>query len=308
MSDQINIRFFSELNDFLPPDKRNTNFNVEVKKTRSVKDLVESIGVPHPEIDLIIVNDESVDFNQLIQGGEQIDVYPKPNTVNITPLTRNSHRVLQISHCRLDLARDYLIERNNISYFRDQKISCGITDQARSVTNCGKCGLIHNQPQPSPEQGFVLDVHLGKLAAYLRMLGFDTLYRNDYDDPTLADISANENRILLSCDRKLLMRKQVRYGYIIRSDNPRQQIVEVLTRFELFDFQAEFARCMECNGIIHAIDKQQIESQLLPLTREHYDKFYRCDSCKKIYWEGSHFSKMQAVISNPNPSLENTKM
>ena len=242
MLDQINITFFSELNDFLPAYQRSTNFNIENKKPRSVKDLIESIGVPHPEVDLITVNGESVDFNRLIQGGEQIEVFPKTNSVNITL-------------------------------------------------------LIHNQPEPFPEQGFVLDVHLGKLAGYLRMLGFDTLYRNDYDDPTLADISANENRILLSCDRKLLMRKQVSYGYIIRSDNPRQQIVEVLTRFELFDFKPKFARCMECNGIIHAVDKQQVESQLLPLTKKHYDYFYQCDSCKKIYWEGSHFSKMKAVIN-----------
>lgn len=243
MLDQINIRFFSELNDFLQPDQRNNNFNLEVKKNRSVKDLIESIGVPHTEIDLIIVNAESVDFSRLIKGSEQIEVYPNSNIVDITP-------------------------------------------------------LIHNQPEPSPEQGFVLDVHLGKLAAYLRMFGFDTLYRNDYDDPTLAEISANENRILLSCDRKLLMRKQVNYGYIIRSDKPRQQIIEVLTHFKLFNVRPEFKRCITCNGIIQSIKKQQIESQLLPLTRKHYDNFYQCNSCKKIYWEGSHFSSIQTFIKN----------
>ena len=243
MSDQINIRFFNELNDFLPVEQRNLNFNVEVKKSRSVKDLIESIGVPHTEIDLIIVNAKSVDFSRLIEGGEQIEVYPQSNNVNLTPLK-------------------------------------------------------HNQPKTFPEQGFVLDVHLGKLATYLRMLGFDTLYRNDYEDPTLADISAQQNRILLSRDRKLLMRKQVLYGYIIRSDKPRQQVVEVLTRFKLFDYKPQFARCMSCNGTIQSIDKQQVESQLLPLTRKHFDSFYQCTDCKKIYWEGSHFSNMQAAINH----------
>jgi hypothetical protein len=143
---------------------------------------------------------------------------------------------------------------------------------------------------------FLLDVHLGRLVTYLRMLGFDTLYQNNYDDPTLANISANENRTLLTCDRKLLMRKQVVHGYLVRSREPRQQILEVLTRFNLFDHQNAIARCLRCNGMIQTVDKQTILAQLLPLTKKYYDKFYQCDSCNKIYWEGSHYSKMQLLI------------
>ena len=241
MPREVNIRFYAGLNDLLPANWRDSDFNYEIIKSRSVKDLIESIGVPHPEVDLIFIDDESVDFNYLVEGGEQIRIYPPGNSLD------NS-------------------------------------------------SLIHNCPQLLSEPRFLLDVHLGRLATYLRMLGFDTLYRNDYDDPDLADISEKQNRILLTCDRKLLMRKQVSYGYLVRSRKPRQQITEVLKRFALFGYQSASARCIQCNGIIQAVDKKQIESQLLPLTKQHYDQFFQCASCQKIYWEGSHFEKMQVLI------------
>ena len=240
---EVNIRFYAGLNDLLPASLRDTGFNYDIIKPRSVKDLIESIGVPHPEIDLIFIDDESVDFNYLVEGGEQIRIYP--------PIKR------------LD-----------------------------------KTSLVHNYPQLLSEPRFLLDVHLGRLATYLRMLGFDTLYRNDYDDHDLADTSAKQNRILLTCDRKLLMRKQVSYGYLVRSRKPRQQIVEVVKRFDLSRYQPGVARCMKCNGIIDIVEKQQVESQLLPLTKKHYDRFYQCDTCHKIYWQGSHFENMQVLIKN----------
>jgi len=88
--------------------------------------------------------------------------------------------------------------------------------------------LKHLQSPALQTPRFVLDVHLGRLAAYLRMLGFDCLYRNDYDDPQLADISAQQQRILLTCDRQLLMRKQVSYGYLVRNRQPHQQLLEII--------------------------------------------------------------------------------
>jgi len=241
MPDEVNIRFYAELNRLLPTALRDTGFNYEIKKTRSVKDLIESIGVPHTEVDLIFVNDESVDFTYLVEGGEQIRIYPSSN-------------------------------------------------------NLDNPTLVHNQPTAMAEPRFLVDVHLGRLATYLRMLGFDTLYRNDYDDPTLADISAQQNRILLTCDRKLLMRKAITHGYLVKSRKPRQQIDEVLKRFDLFDHQSELARCLQCNGIIRSVSKQAIAVQLLPLTKKHYDDFFQCDSCNKIYWEGSHHTKIQGLI------------
>jgi hypothetical protein len=246
MSAQINIHFHQELNVFLKPVERKTRFDVELKKARSVKDLVESIGVPHTEVDLILVNGKSVDFNYQVQAGDHISVYPTVESLDISPL---------------------------------------------------RSSLRHCQPKPLDQPVFILDVHLGRLAAYLRMLGFDTLYRNDYDDAELANISADENRILLTCDRRLLMRKQVSYGYFVRTRQPQQQILEILQRFDLYDKQKPFTRCMFCNGKTRPVNKQQIESRLLAKTKKYFDKFYQCESCDKIYWQGSHYLKMQEMIN-----------
>ena len=241
MLEQANIRFYEELNDFLPPEQRKTNFNHALKKARSVKDLIESIGVPHTEIDLIIVNGESVDFNYLVKHGDHISVYPVFESLDISPL----------NHC---------------------------------------------QPKPLRNTRFILDAHLGRLAAYLRMLGFDTLYRNDYDDPELAETSANEHRILLTCDRRLLMRKQITHGYFVRERQPKQQLLEILKRFDLFNNQQPFTRCMHCNGLTQPVSKHKIEAQLLPKTKKYYDEFFQCEVCNKIYWQGSHYLKMRAMV------------
>jgi uncharacterized protein with PIN domain len=242
MQAQVNIRFYEELNDFLPQEKQKVDFNLVLKKTGSIKDLVESLGAPHTEVDLIIVNGKSVDFNYQVEAGDRISVYPVFESLDISSLR----------HC---------------------------------------------QPEPLRKTRFVLDVHLGRLAAYLRMLGFDTLYRNDYDDPELADISTDQHRILLTCDRKLLMRKQITHGYFVRSRQPQQQLLEVLSRFDLYNNQKPFTRCMFCNGKTRAVEKQDIEKQLLPKTKKYYDKFHRCENCGKIYWQGSHYLKMQQMIN-----------
>ena len=190
MMEQINIYFYGELNDFLSPEQREVDIRYALKKPRSVKDLIESIAVPHTEIDLIFVNGVSVDLNYQVQSDDRISVYP-------------------------------LLKSDDLSH---EKFELPDNQQ-----------LKHLQPKLLDEPSFVLDVHLGRLAAYLRMLGFDTLYKNDFDDPTLADISADEHRILLTCDRLLLMRKQISHGYFVRNRQPQQQLLEILSRFGLYD-------------------------------------------------------------------------
>ncbi|MDH5711535.1 MAG: Mut7-C RNAse domain-containing protein, partial [Gammaproteobacteria bacterium] len=163
--------------------------------------------------------------------------------------------------------------------------------------------LVHCQTTLISEPHFVLDVHLGRLAAYLRMMGFDTLYRNNYDDPRLANISAQEQRILLTCDRQLLMRKQVSHGYFVRSRQPGQQLLEIMKRFNLHEKQKPFTRCMHCNGKTRPVEKREIEQQLQPKTRRYYHEFYQCTQCKKIYWHGSHYRKMQNLINGIKTQL-----
>lgn len=148
------------------------------------------------------------------------------------------------------------------------------------------------------EPRFLLDNHLGRLAAHLRMLGFDTLYRNDYEDAQLAALLEQENRILLTRDRRLLMRKVVRYGYCLRSLEPLQQVREVIQRFDLLSHIRPFHRCLRCNAPLEPVSKQEVLPRLLPLTRRYYDEFHVCRSCNQVYWKGSHYERMQALIAS----------
>ena len=260
MFEQVNIRFYEELNDFLPAVQRNTVFAHQLKQPGSVKDLIESIGLPHTEIDLIMVNGESVDFSYRVHGGDSISVYPvsKPYT---------------------------------------GKLATG--DLAFGLS------LRHNQPEPLAEPRFVLDVHLGRLASYLRLLGFDTLYRNDYDDATLASVSVDDHRILLTCDRRLLMRKIIIHGYFVRARQLQQQLFEIMSHFDLYDKKQAFTRCMRCNGRIWPVNKKEIETQLLAKTKKYYKEFFQCESCRKIYWKGSHYHKMQDMINQVKAGFVN---
>jgi uncharacterized protein with PIN domain len=143
----------------------------------------------------------------------------------------------------------------------------------------------------------MLDNHLGQLATYLRMLGFDCLYRNDYQDVELAEVSVEENRVLLTRDRRLLMRKTIRRGYCIHQTDPRLQAAEVLKRFNLIDQVKPFQRCLRCNSPLEVVRKQDIIDRLEPLTKKYYDEFRICPSCKQVYWKGSHYENMQQLIS-----------
>ncbi len=149
---------------------------------------------------------------------------------------------------------------------------------------------------PKGEVGFVVDNHLGKLATYLRMLGFDAIYQNDFQDEQLAQIASQENRILLTRDRRLLMRSVVNYGYWVRATVPRRQLYEILKRYNLIANIRPFQRCLRCNGQLEPVNKSLVLERLQPLTKKYYDEFRICQSCGQIYWKGSHFQRMQKFI------------
>lgn len=150
---------------------------------------------------------------------------------------------------------------------------------------------------PAGDPRFILDNHLGRLAAYLRMMGFDTLYRNNYDDEELARTASLEDRILITRDRRLLMRKEVRRGYCPRSLDSRQQFMEVVRRFALLERGTPFRRCLRCNTPLQPVPKAAVLERLEPLTRQYYDEFHRCPTCGQVYWKGSHYERMQDLIN-----------
>ncbi|MRR29973.1 hypothetical protein EG834_06580, partial [bacterium] len=139
---------------------------------------------------------------------------------------------------------------------------------------------------------FVLDNNLGKLADYLRLLGFDVIYTRDWSDEEIAAFAHDHQRILLTRDRGLLKRKIVVDGYCVRADEPSAQLSEIAAQFRLNDYVTPFQRCPRCNGKLISVPKDQIIDQLLPLTRLYYDEFTQCQSCGKVYWKGSHFEHM----------------
>jgi uncharacterized protein with PIN domain len=236
-----NFRFYAELSDFLPAGKRQIAFAHSFEGRVSVKHLIEALGVPHPEVELVLVNGKSVDFSYLVQDGDRISVYPVFESIDVTPLVRV-------------------------------------------------------RPQALREPRFVLDTHLGRLAAYLRMLGFDAIYRNDYADEELAQVTSREERTLLTRDRGLLKRSEVTHGYCVRSTNPRRQLVEVLQRFDLFQAVAPFRRCIRCNASLERVSKEAISHRLPVKTRQYYDEYRICPGCDRIYWKGSHYERMQQLI------------
>jgi uncharacterized protein with PIN domain len=153
------------------------------------------------------------------------------------------------------------------------------------------------EPVPG-EPRFILDNHLGRLAGYLRMLSFDALYRNDYQDDELARIAGREKRILLTRDVRLLMRSAVVYGYWVRSKLPREQLIEVVRRYDLSTALVPLRRCLRCNSLLEPVEKAAILHRLEPLTRQYYNEFHLCPACDQIYWRGSHYERMQQLIEN----------
>lgn len=232
------FRFYGALNDFLPPAQRQRTLSYRFKGHPGIKDPIEAFGVPHPEVDLIIANGQSLAFEYQLQAGDRVAVFP--------------------AFTRLDI------------------------------------GALRRLREPiKSEPRFVLDVNLGKLAKRLRLLGFDSLYRNDYRDAEVADIAAGQQRIALTRDRRLLFARKITYGYWVRAVDVAAQVEEVLLRFDLYQAIRPFKRCSVCNGLVSPVAKADVLHRLEPKTRLYYELFYRCADCQRIYWEGSHIDNMR---------------
>lgn len=235
------FRFYAELNDHLEPGQQYQTLEKGFLVPGAVKDMIESFGVPHTEVELIVVNGESVDFTRLVHDGDRVAVYPVFESIDIR-------------------------------------------------------GELRVRPDPLRDPRFVLDVHLGKLAGYLRMLGFDAAYGNSASDPELVRISSKQHRILLTRDRGLLMHAAVTRGYWLRETDSRLQAAEIVERFDLARSVRPFTRCMVCNELLQPAGRAEVEHLLAPRTSELYDRFLRCPGCGRVYWKGSHYRRMQRWI------------
>jgi len=151
--------------------------------------------------------------------------------------------------------------------------------------------------RPLRETRFVLDVHLGRLARYLRLLGFDALYRNDATDDGLAALATAEGRILLSRDRGLVGRRDVSHAYLVTSEVPREQAAEVVRRLDLTGQVCPFRRCLVCNGEVTAVAVGEVGEPVPEWVRVTHGEVRRCTTCGRIYWQGGHWQRMQRLIA-----------
>jgi len=238
---RASIRVYAELNDHLPPGQRFHTLEKKFFVPQSVKDMIEGLGIPHTEVELVLVNGESSDFARLIRNGDRVAVYPVFESLDITPELRVRPRALR-------------------------------------------------------EPKFVLDVHLGRLTRYLRMLGFDALYSNHADDAALVRMSCEQNRILLTRDRGVLKHAAVTHGYWLRETDSRRQAAEIVRRFDLTGSLQPFTRCMACNELLGEVPLPEVRHLVPPCAAEGCDEFRQCPGCRRVYWRGSHYRRMQRWI------------
>jgi len=242
------FRFYEELNDFLAPERRRRDFTSNCARAATTKHMIEALGVPHTEVELILVNGESVGFGRLLQQGDRVAVYPKFETLDVTPLLR---------------VRDY----------------------------------------PLRVIRFVADAHLGGLAHLLRMTGFDTLYDNNFHDAKIVVIAIREGRIVLTRDRELLKRREITHGCYVHALKPAQQLREIFVRLDLAKSARPFTLCLHCNAPLRAIDKTLLVDRVPPAVYDRYERFSTCDSCQRVFWEGSHWQRMLELVNEVMPSI-----
>ncbi|MDP4204916.1 MAG: Mut7-C RNAse domain-containing protein [Bacteroidota bacterium] len=238
---KVSFRFYAELNDFLRIERRQEVFDYPFHGPLTIREAIESLGIPHTNVDLVLVNGQPVDFTRKLRNNDFISVYPVFETFDISDISK-----------------------------------------------------IRRSPLRIPR--FVVDAHLGKLAKYLRIMGFDSLYRNDYRDDEIRFIASLQHRIILTRDKELLMSKKVNHGYYVRSVVFKEQVVEVLNKFDLYSGIKPLSRCIICNHKLHKVSVASLSDKINPEIGSSFDEFFKCRNCKKIYWKGSHYKRMSQYI------------
>jgi len=235
------FRFYAELNDFLPPARRQREFVRDCAQDASVKHAIEAMGVPHTEVELVLVNGSSVDFSCRLRDGDRVAVYPVFEAFDVR-------------------------------------------------------GLPRPRPDPMRNTLFFADAHLGGLARLLRLAGFDTLYDNHIADPDLVEIALREGRIVLTRDVDLLKRREITHGCYIHALKPVAQLQELFERLQLAGSVRPFTLCLDCNAPLRPAPAEAVRERVPPRVRETHTRFATCDVCHRIYWEGSHWRRMRALL------------
>lgn len=144
-----------------------------------------------------------------------------------------------------------------------------------------------------------MDTNVGRLAKWLRILGYDTLFINDLDDDELIRIAMDEGRILLTKDTRILRRRVVYDGQLklvlIRDDDVKGQIRQVVQTLNL-DHTKPFSLCLECNQPLMPREKDEVQELVPPYVFKSQTQYMQCPSCHRIYWRGTHWQRMKREL------------
>jgi hypothetical protein len=144
---------------------------------------------------------------------------------------------------------------------------------------------------------FVADCMLGKLAKWLKILGFDVLYFSKAEDSELVEVARREDRVLLTRDTGLIERTAKRPNRLfVRSDDWEDQVVQVLDDLGLWDDVRPNTRCIECNLPLKALTRERARNLVTPFVLERASSFALCPGCNRVFWQGTHYGDMERKI------------
>ena len=143
---------------------------------------------------------------------------------------------------------------------------------------------------------FIVDQNVGKLARWLRMMGYDTAYFDGENDSYLVRQALFEGRIILTKDAEIMKRRVVTTGHIkailVTGDEPEEQMRQVITALELDCYHQPFTLCLECNESLEERSKEEVRERVPPYVFKTRDQYMECPACHRIYWRGTHWEAM----------------
>lgn len=225
------FRFHGALSAFLKKEHRDRPFDHDCARAATLKNAIESLGVPHTEAGRITVNGAPATLQRAVREGDAIEIYAKTKELGTDPI-------------------------------------------------------------------FLADAHLGGLARFLRMLGFDTLHDSNYADAEIRRLAETERRIVLSRDRELLKCSEIAHGCYVRALKAEAQLREIAERYDLAARARPFTLCLRCNAPLQPVDKVSVASIVPPQVLERQAQFSRCAACGRVYWPGSHYERMRAALGS----------
>ena len=235
------FRFYGELNDFLPRERRGREIATPCARMATTKHMIEALGVPHTEVELVLVNGEAAGLDLLLEDEDRVAVYPRFTCFDVS-------------------------------------------------------GLAPAPALPPGRIRFVADAHLGGLARLLRMAGFDTIYDNGLGNDQVEALAVEEERVVLTRDRELLKRRTIAYGCYVRALKAQAQLLEVFERLGLAERARPFTRCLHDNAPLRPVAREAVLERLPPQVAASQEEFNTCDVCGRVYWKGSHWQRMSAML------------